>query len=149
MNSPDARCPDAVGRTVCIRRWKQGRKDPERTQTYATITFRAHVQEAFRHDRNGRNRSVGFDKIYKLDVVVIPTTARSHRKSRRGVPHRKEKFSGKRHHAGGHLRAASSIFIIAANRCWVGTISIEKSEAIAEILTAGVRRSTERQTTRA
>ncbi len=53
------------------------------------------VQEALRHDRHGRNRGAEFNKIYKLDVMVIPTNRHdaAHRGAGPRLPHRSARSS--------------------------------------------------------
>src|SRR5579859_4349031 len=141
-----------TGRQMPGRRWsdglhqaveaKEGVKIERENQTLATITF----QNYFRMYKKlsgmtgtAETEASEFDKIYKLDVVVIPTNRQLIRIENPDVVYRteKEKFEsvvngimqednsfahGIRHY---HERGQPVL---------VGTISIEKSEAIAAIL---------------
>jgi preprotein translocase subunit SecA len=141
-----------TGRQMPGRRWsdglhqaveaKEGVKIERENQTLATITF----QNYFRMYKKlsgmtgtAETEAAEFGKIYNLDVTVIPTNRELIRKEHPDVVYRteKEKFeavvngilqednslaSGIRHY---HERGQPVL---------VGTISIEKSEAIAEIL---------------
>jgi preprotein translocase subunit SecA len=141
-----------TGRQMPGRRWsdglhqaveaKEGVKIERENQTLATITF----QNYFRMYKKlsgmtgtAETEAKEFGKIYGLDVVVIPTNRTLIRKEHRDVVYRteKEKFeavvngilqednthaNGIRHY---HERGQPVL---------VGTISIEKSERIAEIL---------------
>ena len=109
-----------TGRQMPGRRWsdglhqaveaKEGVKIERENQTLATITF----QNYFRMYKKlsgmtgtAETEAPEFDKIYKLEVVAIPTnkTLDSHRASRRGLPdgsgkirsHRQRNPSGGRH----------------------------------------------------
>jgi len=141
-----------TGRQMPGRRWsdglhqaveaKEGVKIERENQTLATITF----QNYFRMYKKlsgmtgtAETEAAEFGKIYNLDVTVIPTNRTLIRKEYPDVVYRteKEKFeavvngimqednsfaNGIRHY---HERGQPVL---------VGTISIEKSEAIAEIL---------------
>ncbi|HMI54478.1 MAG TPA: preprotein translocase subunit SecA [Candidatus Saccharimonadales bacterium] len=141
-----------TGRQMPGRRWsdglhqaveaKEGVKIERENQTLATITF----QNYFRMYKKlsgmtgtAETEAAEFSKIYNLDVVMIPTNRTLIRKEYPDVVYRteKEKFeavvngimqeddtlaNGIRHY---HQRGQPVL---------VGTISIEKSEAIAEIL---------------
>ena len=141
-----------TGRQMPGRRWsdglhqaveaKEGVKIERENQTLATITF----QNYFRMYKKlsgmtgtAETEAAEFDKIYKLDVVVIPTNRALIRIENPDVVYRteKEKFEavvngilqddntlahGIRHY---HERGQPVL---------VGTISIEKSETIAAIL---------------
>ena len=106
-----------TGRQMPGRRWsdglhqaveaKEGVKIERENQTLATITF----QNYFRMYKKlsgmtgtAETEAAEFDKIYNLDVVVIPTNrnADSQGASRRRLPHGKRKIRrrGERHHAG-------------------------------------------------
>jgi preprotein translocase subunit SecA len=126
-----------TGRLMPGRRWsdglhqaveaKEGVKIEAENQTLATITF----QNLFRmYDKLGGMTGTAdteapeFDKIYKLEVVVIPTNRPMIRKDEADLVYRteREKFNAiveeiKQRHANGQP-------------CLVGTISIEKSEAL-------------------
>src|SRR5208283_2201307 len=141
-----------TGRLMPGRRWsdglhqaveaKEGVKIEKENQTLATITF----QNYFRMYKKlagmtgtAETEAAEFGKIYDLDVVVIPTNRFLIRKEHRDVVYRteKEKFeavvngvlqedntlaNGIRHY---HQRGQPVL---------VGTISIEKSETIADLL---------------
>src|SRR3989441_7739584 len=141
-----------TGRLMPGRRWsdglhqaveaKEGVKIERENQTLATITF----QNYFRMYKKlsgmtgtAETEAAEFAKIYNLDVVAIPTNRPLIRKEYQDVVYRteKEKFeavvngilqednsyaNGLRHY---HERGQPVL---------VGTISIEKSEAIADIL---------------
>jgi preprotein translocase subunit SecA len=141
-----------TGRQMPGRRWsdglhqaveaKEGVKIENETQTFATITF----QNYFRMYKKlsgmtgtAETEATEFAKIYNLDVVAIPTNRPLIRKEYQDVVYRteKEKFeavvngilqddntyaNGLRHY---HERGQPVL---------VGTISIEKSEAIADLL---------------
>ncbi|MBS1866277.1 MAG: preprotein translocase subunit SecA [Acidobacteria bacterium] len=144
-----------TGRQMPGRRWsdglhqaveaKEGVKIENETQTFATITF----QNYFRMYKKlsgmtgtAETEAAEFGKIYSLDVVAIPTNRPLIRKEHQDVVYRteKEKFeavvngilqedntfaNGLRHY---HERGQPVL---------VGTISIEKSEAIADLLKKG------------
>ena len=141
-----------TGRQMPGRRWsdglhqaveaKEGVKIERENQTLATITF----QNYFRMYKKlagmtgtAETEAAEFGKIYDLDVVVIPTNRTLIRTEHRDIVYRteKEKFeavvngvlqedntlaNGIRHY---HERGQPVL---------VGTISIEKSETIAELL---------------
>ena len=141
-----------TGRQMPGRRWsdglhqaveaKEGVKIERENQTLATITF----QNYFRMYKKlsgmtgtAETEAAEFGKIYDLDVVVIPTNRKLIRTEHRDVVYRteKEKFeavvngvlqedntlaNGIRHY---HERGQPVL---------VGTISIEKSETIADLL---------------
>ena len=144
-----------TGRQMPGRRWsdglhqaveaKEGVKIENETQTFATITF----QNYFRMYKKlagmtgtAETEAAEFAKIYNLDVVAIPTNRLLVRKEHQDVVYRteKEKFeavvngilqedntlaNGLRHY---HERGQPVL---------VGTISIEKSEVIADLLKKG------------
>src|SRR6266850_874891 len=144
-----------TGRQMPGRRWsdglhqaveaKEGVKIERENQTLATITF----QNYFRMYKKlsgmtgtAETEAAEFAKIYNLDVVAIPTNRPLIRKEYQDVVYRteKEKFeavvngilqednsyaNGLRHY---HERGQPVL---------VGTISIEKSEVIAELLKKG------------
>jgi len=147
-----------TGRQMPGRRWsdglhqaveaKEGVKIERENQTLATITF----QNYFRMYKKlsgmtgtAETEAAEFGKIYNLDVVAIPTNRPLIRKEYQDVVYRteKEKFeavvngilqednsytNGLRHY---HERGQPVL---------VGTISIEKSEAIADLLKKGAFR---------
>jgi preprotein translocase subunit SecA len=141
-----------TGRQMPGRRWsdglhqaveaKEGVKIQNETQTYATITF----QNYFRMYKKlsgmtgtAETEAAEFGKIYNLDVVVIPTNRTLIRIENRDVVYRteKEKFEAVVY---GILQEDNSLtngvkhYHQRGQPVLVGTISIEKSEAIAELL---------------
>jgi preprotein translocase subunit SecA len=122
---------------------KEGVKIERENQTLATITF----QNYFRMYKKlsgmtgtAETEATEFDKIYKLDVVADShePDADPHRIFRRGLPHRSGKIRsrGQRHHAGRRhtYGTASGNIHESGQPVLVGTISIEKSEHLAELL---------------
>src|SRR3989454_259794 len=141
-----------TGRQMPGRRWsdglhqaveaKEGVKIERENQTLATITF----QNYFRMYKKlsgmtgtAETKAAEFDKIYKLDVVVIPTNRTLIRIENPDVVYRteKEKFEAV---VNGILQEDNSFahgirhYHERGQPVLVGTISIEKSEAIADIL---------------
>src|ERR1700744_3813697 len=141
-----------TGRQMPGRRWsdglhqaveaKEGVKIEREYQTLATITF----QNYFRMYKKlsgmtgtAETEAAEFGKIYNLDVVVIPTNRTLIRKEHRDVVYRteKEKFEEV---VNGILQEDNSLdngirhYHERGQPVLVGTISIEKSEAIADIL---------------
>jgi preprotein translocase subunit SecA len=141
-----------TGRQMPGRRWsdglhqaveaREGVKIERETQTFATITF----QNYFRMYKKlsgmtgtAETEAAEFAKIYNLDVVAIPTNQTLIRKEYPDVVYRteKEKFEAV---VNGILQEDDSLangirhFHERGQPVLVGTISIEKSEAIAEIL---------------
>jgi preprotein translocase subunit SecA len=141
-----------TGRQMPGRRWsdglhqaveaKEGVKIERENQTLATITF----QNYFRMYRKlsgmtgtAETEASEFDKIYKLDVVVIPTNRPLIRIENPDVVYRteKEKFEAV---VNGILQEDNTVahgikhYHERGQPVLVGTISIEKSETIAEIL---------------
>jgi len=141
-----------TGRQMPGRRWsdglhqaveaKEGVKIQNETQTYATITF----QNYFRMYKKlsgmtgtAETEAAEFEKIYKLDVVVIPTNRALIRIENPDVVYRteKEKFEAV---VNGILQEDNSLahgikhYHERGQPVLVGTISIEKSETIADIL---------------
>ena len=141
-----------TGRQMPGRRWsdglhqaveaKEGVKIERENQTLATITF----QNYFRMYKKlsgmtgtAETEAAEFGKIYNLDVVVIPTNRTLIREEHRDVVYRteKEKFEAV---VNGILQEDNSFangirhYSERGQPVLVGTISIEKSEAIAEIL---------------
>src|SRR5690242_9457005 len=141
-----------TGRQMPGRRWsdglhqaveaKEGVKIERENQTLATITF----QNYFRMYKKlsgmtgtAETEAPEFGKIYNLDVVVIPTNRALIRKEHRDVVYRteKEKFEAV---VNGILQEDNSLasgirhYNERGQPVLVGTISIEKSEAIAELL---------------
>jgi preprotein translocase subunit SecA len=141
-----------TGRQMPGRRWsdglhqaveaKEGVKIERENQTLATITF----QNYFRMYKKlsgmtgtAETEAAEFAKIYNLDVVVIPTNRSLIRIENPDVVYRteKEKFEAV---VNGILQEDNSLangirhYHDRGQPVLVGTISIEKSEAIAEIL---------------
>src|SRR5213082_3508912 len=141
-----------TGRQMPGRRWsdglhqaveaKEGVKIERENQTLATITF----QNYFRMYKKlsgmtgtAETEASEFDKIYKLDVVVIPTNRPLIRLENPDVVYRteKEKFEAV---VTGILQEDNSVahgikhYHERGQPVLVGTISIEKSEAISELL---------------
>ncbi|GAC1616168.1 MAG: preprotein translocase subunit SecA [Candidatus Acidiferrum sp.] len=141
-----------TGRQMPGRRWsdglhqaveaKEGVKIERENQTLATITF----QNYFRMYKKlsgmtgtAETEAAEFGKIYNLDVVMIPTNRTLVRKEFPDVVYRteKEKFEAV---VNGILQDDNSFangirhFHERGQPVLVGTISIEKSETIAEIL---------------
>jgi preprotein translocase subunit SecA len=141
-----------TGRQMPGRRWsdglhqaveaKEGVKIERENQTLATITF----QNYFRMYKKlsgmtgtAETEASEFDKIYKLDVVVIPTNRALIRIENPDVVYRteKEKFEAV---VNGILQEDDTVahgikhYHERGQPVLVGTISIEKSEIIAEIL---------------
>jgi preprotein translocase subunit SecA len=141
-----------TGRQMPGRRWsdglhqaveaKEGVKIERENQTLATITF----QNYFRMYKKlsgmtgtAETEAAEFEKIYKLDVVVVPTNRPLIRIENSDVVYRTEK---EKFHAvvDGILQEDNSLangikhYHDRGQPVLVGTISIEKSEAIADIL---------------
>jgi preprotein translocase subunit SecA len=141
-----------TGRQMPGRRWSDGLhqaveakenvKIERENQTLATITF----QNYFRMFKKlsgmtgtAETEAAEFQKIYNLDVVVIPTNRTLIRKEYADVVYRteKEKFEAV---VNGILQEDNSLangirhFHERGQPVLVGTISIEKSEAIADLL---------------
>src|SRR6267143_689907 len=141
-----------TGRQMPGRRWsdglhqaveaKEGVKIERENQTLATITF----QNYFRMYKKlsgmtgtAETEAAEFGKIYNLDVVVIPTNRTLIRREYADVVYRteKEKFEAV---VNGILQEDNSFangirhYHDRGQPVLVGTISIEKSETIAEIL---------------
>jgi len=141
-----------TGRQMPGRRWsdglhqaveaKEGVKIERENQTLATITF----QNYFRMYKKlsgmtgtAETEAAEFEKIYKLDVVVIPTNRPLIRIENPDVVYRTEK---EKFHAvvNGILQEDNSLangikhYHDRGQPVLVGTISIEKSEAIADTL---------------
>ena len=141
-----------TGRQMPGRRWsdglhqaveaKEGVKIERENQTLATITF----QNYFRMYKKlsgmtgtAETEAAEFAKIYNLDVVMIPTNRTLIRKEYADVVYRteKEKFEAV---VNGILQEDDSLangirqYHERGQPVLVGTISIEKSEAIAELL---------------
>jgi preprotein translocase subunit SecA len=130
-----------TGRMMPGRRWsdglhqaieaKEGVKIERENQTLATITF----QNYFRMFKKlagmtgtAETEAEEFDKIYKLDVVVIPTNKQLLRIENPDVVYRTEKEK--------YFAVADEIQQLAqkGQPVLVGTTSVEKSERLAELL---------------
>jgi len=130
-----------TGRMMPGRRWsdglhqaieaKEGVKIERENQTLATITF----QNYFRMFKKlagmtgtAETEAAEFDKIYKLEVVVIPTNQKMLRLENPDVVYRTEKEK--------YFAAADEIQQLNAKGqpVLVGTTSIEKSERLSELL---------------
>jgi preprotein translocase subunit SecA len=130
-----------TGRMMPGRRWsdglhqaieaKEGVKIERENQTLATITF----QNYFRMFKKlagmtgtAETEATEFDKIYKLDVVVIPTNKQMLRLEHPDVVYRTEKEK--------YFAAADEIQQLAGKGqpVLVGTTSVEKSERLADLL---------------
>ena len=97
----------------------------------ATITFQNYFRmykKLGRHDRDSRHRGPGIQKIYNLDVMVIPTHKKMIREDFPDVIYRneEEKFQAIVEEIK-HLHTKGQPVL-------VGTISIEKSERLAKVL---------------
>ena len=130
-----------TGRLMPGRRWsdglhqaveaKEGVKIERENQTLATITF----QNYFRmYDKlsgmtgTADTEAVEFDKIYELEVSVVPTNKPMVRKDQPDVIYRTD--AEKWRAVVNDIRTASE----AGQPCLVGTVSIEKSELISKML---------------
>src|SRR6202011_5754550 len=130
-----------TGRQMPGRRWsdglhqaveaKEGVKIERENQTLATITF----QNYFRMFKKlagmtgtAETEATEFDKIYKLEVVVIPTNKQMLRLENPDVVYRTEKEK--------YFAAADEIQQLNAKGqpVLVGTTSIEKSERLSDLL---------------
>jgi preprotein translocase subunit SecA len=130
-----------TGRLMPGRRWsdglhqaveaKEGVKIERENQTLATITF----QNYFRMYKKlagmtgtAETEAAEFDKIYRLEVLVIPTNQRMLRKENKDVVYRTEKEK--------YFAVADEIARIHETKqpVLVGTTSIEKSERLSDLL---------------
>ena len=130
-----------TGRLMPGRRWsdgihqsieaKEGVKVENENQTLATITF----QNYFRMYKKlagmtgtAETEAAEFDKIYKLDVVVIPTNRKMSRLENPDIVYRTEKEK--------YFAAADEVQQLhdQGRPILVGTTSIEKSEALSDLL---------------
>ncbi len=130
-----------TGRLMPGRRWsdglhqaveaKEGMVIERENQTLATITF----QNYFRIYKKlagmtgtAATEAVEFEKIYKLNVVVMPTNRACIRKDSADCIYRteKEKFNSVTNEVVEHHKQGRPVL--------VGTISIEKSERLSELL---------------
>ncbi len=130
-----------TGRLMPGRRWsdglhqaveaKEGVKVQRENQTLATITF----QNYFRMYKKlagmtgtAETEAAEFDKIYKLDVVVIPTNRALIRKENPDIVYRTE--DEKFRNAAKEIKACNE----KGQPVLVGTISVEKSERLSGLL---------------
>ena len=130
-----------TGRMMPGRRWsdglhqaieaKEGVKIERENQTLATITF----QNYFRMFKKlagmtgtAETEATEFDKIYKLEVVVIPTNKKMLRLEHPDIVYRTEKEK--------YFAAADEIQQLAGKGqpVLVGTTSVEKSERLSDLL---------------
>jgi preprotein translocase subunit SecA len=130
-----------TGRMMPGRRWsdglhqaveaKEGVKIERENQTLATITF----QNYFRMFKKlagmtgtAETEATEFDKIYKLEVVVIPTNKQLLRIENADVVYRTEKEK--------YFAAADEIqqLAVKGQPVLVGTTSVEKSERLSDLL---------------
>src|SRR5206468_2428055 len=130
-----------TGRMMPGRRWsdglhqaieaKEGVKIERENQTLATITF----QNYFRMFKKlagmtgtAETEATEFDKIYKLEVVVIPTNKQMLRVENPDVVYRTEKEK--------YFAAADEIqqLAVKGQPVLVGTTSVEKSERLSDLL---------------
>jgi preprotein translocase subunit SecA len=136
-----------TGRLMPGRRWSDGLhqaveakekvKIERENQTLATITFQNYFRMYSKlagMTGTAETEAAEFDKIYKLDVLVIPTNRPLIRVENPDVVYRteREKFEAALHEIKELHEAGRPVL--------VGTISIEKSEALAGLLKkAGIR----------
>jgi preprotein translocase subunit SecA len=130
-----------TGRMMPGRRWsdglhqaieaKEGVKIERENQTLATITF----QNYFRMFKKlagmtgtAETEAAEFDKIYKLEVVVIPTNKQMFRVENPDIVYRTEKEK--------YFAAADEIqqLAVKGQPVLVGTTSVEKSERLSDLL---------------
>jgi preprotein translocase subunit SecA len=130
-----------TGRMMPGRRWsdglhqaieaKEGVKIERENQTLATITF----QNYFRMFKKlagmtgtAETEAAEFDKIYKLEVVVIPTNKQMLRVENPDIVYRTEKEK--------YFAAADEIqqLAVKGQPVLVGTTSVEKSERLSDLL---------------
>jgi len=130
-----------TGRMMPGRRWsdglhqaieaKEGVKIERENQTLATITFQNYFRMFSKlagMTGTAETEATEFDKIYRLEVVVIPTNRPMSRVENPDVVYRTEKEK--------YFAAADEIQQLAAKGqpVLVGTTSVEKSERLAELL---------------
>jgi len=137
MSSRGGRCLAAAGRWPAQAvEAKEGVKIERENQTLATLPSRIipHVQEACRHDRTASTEAAEFRQIYNLEVTdhsdqppLIRIEARTSCTARKrkfeevvnGIMQEDNSFAN-------GIRTITS----AGSRCWLATISIEKSETM-------------------
>jgi preprotein translocase subunit SecA len=130
-----------TGRLMPGRRWsdglhqaveaKEGVKIERENQTLATITFQNYFRMYSKLSGmtgTADTEAVEFDKIYELEVVVVPTNRPMVRKDHQDVVFRTEEEK---------WRGVVSDILDGQQRgqpCLVGTVSIEKSEKLSTLL---------------
>src|SRR5438309_6390628 len=130
-----------TGRLMPGRRWsdglhqaveaKEGVKIERENQTLATITFQNYFRmynKLAGMTGTAETEAPEFDKIYKLEVIVIPTNRPLSRIENADVVYRTEKEK--------YFAVADEIKAIAERQqpVLVGTTSVEKSERLSELL---------------
>ncbi|HUS18418.1 MAG TPA: preprotein translocase subunit SecA [Terriglobales bacterium] len=130
-----------TGRLMPGRRWsdglhqaieaKEGVKIERENQTLATVTFQNYFRmynKLAGMTGTAETEAAEFDKIYKLEVVVIPTNRQMLRIENPDIVYRTEKEK--------YFAAADEIQQLHADQrpVLVGTTSIEKSEKLSELL---------------
>jgi preprotein translocase subunit SecA len=130
-----------TGRKMPGRRWSDGLHQAieakenveieEENQTLATITFQNYFrmyEKLSGMTGTADTEATEFHQIYKLDVVVIPTNKPMIRQDHPDLVYKNEK---------GKLRAVIDEIVDCQKRgqpCLVGTVSVEKSEVISQLL---------------
>ncbi len=130
-----------TGRKMPGRRWSDGLhqaveakenvKVEEENQTLATITFQNYFRMYTKlagMTGTAETEAEEFYKIYKLDVLVIPTNAECVRDDSDDVIYKSERAKFK--HVVGDIIDCQE----RGQPCLVGTVSVEKSEVIAKLL---------------
>ncbi len=130
-----------TGRLMPGRRWsdglhqsveaKEGVKIERENQTLATITFQNYFRmfgKLAGMTGTAETEAAEFEKIYKLEIVVIPTNRKMLRKEYADVVYRtvREKFNAAADEIENLHKTGQPVL--------VGTISIEKSEYLSELL---------------
>ena len=141
MSLPGGRCRGGGGRTACTgresKRMKNRARKPDARNDHVDLL--PHVQEIAGMTGTAETEAAEFDKIYKLEVVVIPTNKTLIRIE---IPTwciatGAEKFEAV---VNGILQEDNTLaggirqFYRRGQPVLVGTISIEKSETIADLL---------------
>jgi preprotein translocase subunit SecA len=130
-----------TGRLMPGRRWsdglhqaveaKEGVKIERENQTLATITFQNYFRmfnKLSGMTGTAETEAAEFDKIYKLEIVVIPTNRQLQRKEHSDIVYRtvREKFNAVAEEVKQLHEKGQPVL--------VGTISIEKSEYLSDLL---------------
>src|SRR5262249_36411807 len=130
-----------TGRLMPGRRWSDGLhqaveakervKIERETQTYATITFQNYFRMYTKlggMTGTAETEAAEFHNTYKLDVTVIPTNRKLIRREHADIVYRteREKFNA-------IVRNLVKLYV-RGQPVLVGTISIEKSERLSELL---------------